>query len=118
MSFEEMREFFNRESAAQSSCFHCHDAGGCIPYVFKDDDTLHDTLMTTMISRCENRVLVKPGEPENSALYLVLKGEPCGTVGQMPKGCYPSEDPTLNSCTTPADLERIRLWIAEGAPEE
>lgn len=117
MTFEEIRAFLDRSSATQSSCFHCHESGGCLPQVFVNDDTLYDTLTTKTISRCENRALVSPGDPDNSALYLVLKGT-CGTVGKMPAGCLESDDPTQNTCITPAEIERVRLWIAEGAPEE
>lgn len=118
MTFEELREFFNREGTTTASCFHCHEEGGDLPQVFKNDETLHDTLLTKTIERCENRVLVKPGDPEESALFRVLSGLPCGTVSRMPSGCYASDDPDLNSCTVPSDLERIRLWIAAGAPKE
>ena len=116
MTFEEVRAFLDTEINGSVPCFDCHHSGGDLPYVFKNDDTLYDTLMTTMISRCEDRTLVVPGDPDNSALYLVLEGD-CGSVGKMPSGCYESADGVYNLCSSHEDRERLRLWIAAGAPE-
>jgi hypothetical protein len=112
MTFEEVRTFLGTSIANQSTCFDCHAEGGDLPQVFRDDDTLYDTLMTRVVERCENRVLVAPGDAENSALYLALQGT-CGTVSRMPFGCF--EDESFNNCADAADIERIRLWIANGA---
>lgn len=116
MTFAEVREFLDTDTGVLPPCFECHHSGGDLPYVFKNDETLYDTLMTTMIERCENRTLVVPGDPDNSALYLVLNGT-CGTVGKMPSGCYESEDGSVNYCTSHEDREGIRLWIQAGAPQ-
>jgi hypothetical protein len=92
--------------------------GGDKPYVFtENDDTIYQQLLDTAITRCDNRKLLVPGDPDNSALYLVLNGT-CGTVGKMPLGCYESEDGLYNYCTKHDDRERLRLWIAAGAPQE
>lgn len=118
MTFAEVQAFVSGPIHGISSCTDCHSSGGCYPQVFRNDDTLYDTLMTKTIEHCEGRVLVAPGKPEDSALYLVLLGDDvCGTIGQMPHGCYPSDDPTLNSCVDEADREALRLWILAGAPE-
>lgn len=86
------------------------------PYVFtENDETIYQQLLDTAIERCGNRKLLAPGDPDNSALYLVLNGT-CGGVGKMPLGCY--EDEFYNYCTDSADRERLRLWIAAGAPQE
>ena len=114
MTFTEVREFLGTEFDGIAPCFDCHDTGGDLPYVFKDDETLYDTLMTTTIERCEDRTLVVPGDPDNSALYLVLEGT-CGMVQKMPAGCY--EDEYQNNCSPHDERERLRLWIAGGAPQ-
>jgi hypothetical protein len=112
MTFAEVEAFLDTSIAGRSTCFDCHESGGCQPKVFQKDETLYDTLTTLTISRCDNRVLVAPGDPENSALYLVLKGT-CGSVGKMPSGCV--EDEFTNTCADHGDIERIRLWIEAGA---
>lgn len=113
MTFEEVRAFLDTPFAI-SPCFDCHEAGGDLPQVFKNDETLYDTLTTRTIEKCDNRVLVKPGDPENSALYLVLLGT-CGSVSQMPYGCYKSPDGFENTCAPDAEIERLRAWILGGA---
>lgn len=117
MTFADVKTFVSVPFGGISACTDCHASGGDLPQVFRNDDTLYDTLMTKVIARCENRVLVVPGKPEDSALYLVLLGESCGTVGQMPTGCYESEDPSINTCAKPEDIEALRLWILAGAPK-
>jgi hypothetical protein len=113
-TFDELRVFLDTPIANGSACFDCHESEGDLPYVFKDDETLYDTLMTSVIERCDGRVLVVPGEPENSALYLVMSGvDQCGMLNRMPKGCV--QDEFFDNCVPPATVERIRLWIAEGA---
>lgn len=113
MTFEDVRTFLDT-SFTIAPCFDCHEEGGDLPQVFRNDETLYDTLMTRTVEKCENRALVVPGDPENSALYLVLKGT-CGTVSQMPYGCYVSPDGFENTCAPDAEIERLRLWIAGGA---
>jgi hypothetical protein len=115
MTFADVQAFLRTPIASHGACFDCHAEGGDLPQVFKDDDTLYDTLMTRAIERCENRVLVAPGDPENSALYLVLNGT-CGTVSKMPSGCFESPDGFENNCSPLEDRERLRLWIEDGAP--
>lgn len=104
-----------------SNCYECHDTKNADkPYVFTQDDTIYQQLLDTTIERCGNRKLVDPGKPEESVLYLVLNGD-CitlgGSVNKMPTGCYESPDGQYNYCTKHEDRERLRLWIAAGAPE-
>jgi hypothetical protein len=75
---------------------------------FFDDAGLYTMLTTYTVAKCGGRVLVKPCKPEESALYLVQKGQ-CEGVEKMPKGC-------IDTCTVPDDLEAVRQWIANGAP--
>jgi hypothetical protein len=50
--------------------------------------------------------LVVPGKPDESLLYLLLKG-PVGSIDQMPQG----------SKLDAAKVEAIRQWIADGAQD-
>lgn len=88
----------------------CHGAGENPPAIYaeKDDDAKLYALLTTFKSTmCGNRVLIKPGEPDESAFYLVQAGK-CGKLDRMPKGC-------VDNCTSPDDLAVIRQWILDGA---
>lgn len=61
-------------------------------------------------------VLIEPGHPERSALYMRLVGSECGTP--MPiqwGGSGPIEEPSDDPAVTAA-AERLRAWIAAGAP--
>jgi hypothetical protein len=76
-----------------------------------DEPKLYATLTTYVSQRCGNRLLVKPGSPEESAFYLAQNGI-CGTnLPQMPLGC-------VDNCTPSDYLEGIRQWIAKGARQE
>jgi len=89
----------------------CHNAGQ-EPNLFPGNDaTLYKTLTTYKVSKCGNRVLVKPCAPDDSAFYRV-QTEPtgCSPLPQMPFGCG------QGSCTDPDDLDGVRQWIASGAP--
>jgi len=75
-----------------------------------DEAALYSTLTTYVAQRCGNRLLVKPGSPEESAYYLAQKGL-CGTnLPQMPLGC-------VDNCTPSDYLEGVRQWIANGAKQ-
>jgi len=84
----------------------CHNEGQS-PKFF-EDATLYSTLTTYKVVGCQNRVLVKPCSPDDSALYLVPQGM-CPLVEKMPLGC-------VDNCVVPDDLAAIRQWIANGAP--
>lgn len=116
MTFEEVTAFLD-DPFFGSTCFDCHRTQGDLPYVFKKDDTLYDTLVTSTIAHCNDRKLVEPGNAEESALYLVLYGD-CENVAKMPHGCYESPDGFDNSCAPYEARERLRLWIEAGAPKE
>ncbi len=117
MTFAEVQTFLDTETGPIAPCFDCHAEGGDLPQLFRNDETLYETLMTATIERCEGRTLVVPGEPDNSALYLVLFGT-CGTVSQMPYGCYEAPDGSYNNCSSYDNRERLRLWIEAGAPQD
>jgi hypothetical protein len=54
---------------------------------------------------CGGQALVAPGDPDASVLWKRIGGTECG--GSMPLG---------SSLLPAADLDRIRTWLAQGAP--
>jgi hypothetical protein len=74
------------------------------------DAKLYTTLTTFVSKLCGNRVLVKPGSPDQSAFYLVQKGLCGNSVPQMPLGC-------VDTCTPTEYLDGVSQWIASGAPQ-
>jgi hypothetical protein len=76
-----------------------------------DDAKLYSTLTTYVSQRCGNRLLVKPGSPQESAFYLAQNAL-CGpTLEKMPLGC-------VDNCTPSDYLEGVRQWIANGASQQ
>lgn len=94
----------------------CHVQGEQEPFLLGlnatslSDTDLYTKLTTFKADLCGNRVLVKPGAPDDSAFYLAQAGK-CGALPQMPFGCKPEYD----NCTPMDQLEGIRQWIAAGA---
>lgn len=88
----------------------CH-----VPLYFEPDlsdanNDQYDILMTRIVEQCGNLPLVKPFEPENSAILKVTKHE-CGDLA-MPKGCT---DP---DCIGEEKRTALYNWIAAGAPRD
>jgi hypothetical protein len=87
------------KSCAFSSC---HGAGAVAPEMTAGKSRAN------LVDRASNfeagKQLVVPGKPDESLLYLVLKGS-VGQVNQMPKG----------SKLDDAKVEAVRKWIADGA---
>ena len=91
----------------------CHAGGEQKPVLLGvDNGALYTTLKTYVVKDCGNRLLVKPGAPQDSAFYLAQKGQCGSTIPQMPLGC--SED----NCTPQDYLEGVRQWIANGATQQ
>jgi len=89
----------------------CHNEGTSPNLVGISDANLYTLLKTYVSVFCGNRVLVKPGSPNESAFYLAQTGQCGDALPQMPLGC-------VDDCT-PADyLEGVRQWIANGAPQK
>jgi hypothetical protein len=87
----------------------CHNDGQQPGIV--DDPTLYTTLTTFVSGICGDRVLVKPGAPMESTFYLI-QADLCGNgAPRMPINCVDA------ACTQPDQLEGIRQWIANGAPQ-
>ena len=89
----------------------CHN-GDTPPSMVGISDAKLYTLLTTFVSKlCGNRVLVKPGSPDQSAFYLAQEGLCGNTLSQMPLGC-------VDNCTPVDYLDGVRQWIANGAPQQ
>ena len=90
----------------------CHAGGEQKPVLLGvDNATLYSTLKSYVVKECGNRVLVKPGAPQDSAFYLAQQGQCGNTIPRMPLGC------NEENCTPPDYLEGVRQWIANGASE-
>jgi len=88
----------------------CHEPDNTPPALLVDDAKLYSTLLSYVSSYCGNRVLVKPGSPQDSAFYLAQAAQCGDSLPQMPLGC-------VDACTPPDYLEGIRQWIENGAPQ-
>jgi hypothetical protein len=88
----------------------CHNGDTQPSMVGLSDAKLYTTLTTFVSKLCGNRVLVKPGSPDQSAFYLAQEGQCGDALPQMPLGC-------VDTCTPPDYLDGIRQWIANGAPQ-
>jgi len=108
----------NLRDVVDNTCFgsDCHVQGDRQPFLLAlsaaplSDADLYSKLTTYKAPMCGNRVLVKPGAPDDSAFYLAQAGM-CDGLPQMPFGCVPAYD----NCTSMDKLDGIRKWIAAGA---
>ena len=82
----------------EARCADCHSYWGSTA------DVVYDTLQETMLS---DPPMLTPGEPDNSLLLIKSKPEP-------PEG---EQMPLQLSYLTLEEIERLRSWIADGAPE-
>ena len=104
-TFASVAEIMRQNCGAPS----CHGGGPeGQDTVFVDTSTLYDVLTTKVVTECGGTLMVKPGDPVNSAL-LQLPTWQCGDL-VMPKGCI--DDP----CLTMPEMDAIRGWISAGAP--
>ena len=62
-----------------------------------------------VVEECGNSPLVQPGEPENSALLMLVQRQ-CQDNLFMPDNC--KRDP----CVSQATIDTWSRWIAAGAP--
>jgi hypothetical protein len=102
------------------SASDCHGVNNVHPdkLILEDDDGLLDRMKTHVAHRCNDLLVVVPGEPENSALVRALNGECTDSEGKplqrMPGGCNTTED---CNCFYPSWMEAIEAWIAAGAQD-
>jgi len=89
----------------------CHNDGTPPNMVGISDANLYTLLKTYVSTYCGNRVLVKPGSPDQSAFYLAQEGQCGDSLPIMPLGC-------VDNCTPSDYLEGVRQWIANGAPQQ
>jgi mono/diheme cytochrome c family protein len=94
------KEIFDKSCAFSK----CHGANATSP------ELTAGKARANLVDRDSNmeagKKFVVPGKPDESLLYLVLKGS-VGSINQMPKGAK------LDA----AKVEAIRQWIADGAQD-
>jgi len=92
----------------------CHgNAGGKGGFGFpvKNDAQLYTQLTTHVVKDCGSIPLVTPGDPEKSALIMVLSGPCSDDLERMPRGCTDVD----GNCVPPEYIDALAQWIAEGA---
>ncbi len=87
----------------EPTCATCH-RGGNTPY-FASADAFYNLIVTSPL-------WVTPGDPQNSPLIALLKGEATGTYTQMPLGADTFED-LENQGNTDTTIEEISTFITE-----
>jgi len=98
-----------------SSCYGngCHDQEGN-PFSMPMGDGMYTALTTHQTKDCGP--VIKPGMPAQSALIILLKGQPCGQIPRMPFGkCNTDGDP---GCIDADHMAAIEQWITNGAKQQ
>ncbi|MCA9549679.1 MAG: hypothetical protein KC933_06565 [Myxococcales bacterium] len=101
---------FGTEGNGPCSQATCHGAGsaGGIRLSKPPAELRADLLGPTRDPLAPQRVLVDPGNPEGSRLYVIMSRlNPGGSRGPMP----PAPTPLLGTC----ELEAVAGWITDGA---
>jgi hypothetical protein len=102
-----------------TGCAGCHTPPA-VPNLRPEDtvDTLspilHETLTTYRVKECGDALLVAPGDPDSSALFMLLNGE-CTKDGKlflMPETCG------VTPCFPPDWMDAFTEWVLAGAPAE
>jgi hypothetical protein len=87
-------------------CNGCHQGldDGAPTFPRSTPQEFHDFLLSATASHCMDYTLVVPGEPEESAIALILETK-CGGEVRMP--------PTFP--LYPEEIAGVKSWIAAGA---
>lgn len=106
----------------------CHGDNGHNPLNLVMDDGLYGRLMDPahLSSMCENLPMITPGNPAQSALFVIMT-DGCWTTElkdgmevplllRMPAGCTINE--FGSSCVEQPYLDGVRDWILAGAPQD
>ena len=94
----------------------CHGVNGVAPpdrpleLPPMDDSQLYANLTSYVSRACNDKKLVEPGKPDQSALVTILKG-PCGATPRMPYGCSPE----AGDCIPDEYIQAVAAWITAGA---
>ena len=94
-------------------CTHCHFAGSVVPFQLQDPFNPTTGLVNVMgdWTEARHRVLVVPGQPEQSFLMDKLKGD----VDEHTEG---GKMPLSMPLPTSAEVAAVRTWIAAGAQDD
>lgn len=88
-------------------CFSCHS--GSSPYAGLDlsaDTSLFVNIPSRTGGSCATKMIVMPGDPSESTLYLRINGTACGAI--MPFGA-------TSPVVSVENRQKIALWIQQGA---
>lgn len=85
----------------------CHDGTATDNKLDLRSGTTHKATVNIGAEKVANGILVKPNDPDNSVLYLLLSG-PLDDANKMPK----------SGNVSAKQKEAIRLWIANGAAND
>jgi len=101
---------FEKLELVLANCVYCHnDSSKRIDLQYTD---LHAKLVNAVAEKspaaCPTRILVVPGDPMNSLLYLKVSGTMASTCGAR----MPFNKPMV----TAMELKIVYDWIAAGAP--
>jgi hypothetical protein len=103
---------FEKLELVLANCVYCHnDASKRADFQYTN---LHGKLVNAVAEKspaaCPTRMLVVPGEPMQSLLYLKVAGTMASTCGAR----MPFNKPMV----TPMELKIVYDWIMAGAPEK
>jgi hypothetical protein len=91
----------------------CHDASRASGLDLSLGKSFNAIVTKRALGR-PDRILVKPGAPDESYLIQKIENTP-GISGQiMPQGC-PGQPLAGAQCPTPDDLAALRMWVTECA---
>jgi hypothetical protein len=107
----------------------CHAGGEFNDVDLRLTDDLYNNVMTSEARICGDMPVIDPGNPENSALVIILRdGCPITETTvvdgveveqeimlRMPYGCFETE--FENNCVPDAYIAAIQQWVADGALE-
>lgn len=109
LAFSVLEAYLTSEACSGSDCHGQEE-----PHYAREGGDLHQLLTTHVVPRCNNKRLVVPGSPEQSALIDVLSAEApldaCAELPRMPYGC-------IDTCLREEDILGIAAWIRAGAPK-
>ena len=89
-------------------CIDCHFGVAAPEGLQLDPQNSYDHLVNVRSNEQPDLFRVHPGNPDLSYIIRKLEGGPDITGGQMPLDRAPLDQETINT---------IRLWIAQGAPQ-
>jgi hypothetical protein len=97
-----------QQNVFSSICIECHTGIAAPEGLRLDSLNAYSNLVNVRSTEQPNLFRVEPGNPDRSYIIRKLEGGPDIIGGQMPLDRPPLDQLTINA---------IRLWIAQGAPQ-